>query len=81
MQLSESLCSVNYVQPHVFQTLEENLDDMTSFRGWWLFSRWSKVVFDLSDPPGPFFVLIMQMRRKMLYLYLENARNLQYQYR
>ena len=47
MPLSESLCSVSYVHPYVFQILEENLDDMTSFRGWRLFSRWSQVVLDV----------------------------------
>ena len=47
MPLSESLCSVSYVHPYVFQILEENLDDMISFRAWRLFCRWSPVVLDV----------------------------------
>ena len=32
IRLAEYLCSVNYVQPYVFQILEENLYDMAAFR-------------------------------------------------
>ena len=31
IRLAESLCSVNYVQPYVFQILEQNLHDHGSF--------------------------------------------------
>ena len=31
IRLAESLCSVNYVQPYMFQILEENLYDYGSF--------------------------------------------------
>ena len=31
IRLAESLCSVNYVQPDVFQILEQNLHDHGSF--------------------------------------------------
>ena len=31
IRLAESLCSVNYVQPYMFQILEENLYDYASF--------------------------------------------------
>ena len=31
VRLAESLCSVNYVQPYMFQILEENLYDYDSF--------------------------------------------------
>ena len=31
IQLGESLCSVNYVQPYVFQSIEENVHDMVHF--------------------------------------------------
>ena len=31
IRLAESLCSVNYVQPYLFQILEENLYDYASF--------------------------------------------------
>ena len=37
IRLAESLCPVNYVQPYVFQILEENLHDMANFRGYRLF--------------------------------------------
>ena len=31
IRLAESLCSVKYVQPYMFQILEENLYDYSSF--------------------------------------------------
>ena len=31
IRLAESLCSVNYIQPYMFQILEENLYDYGSF--------------------------------------------------
>ena len=34
IRLDESLCSVNYPQPYVFQILEENLHDMAHFKGY-----------------------------------------------
>ena len=44
IRLAESLCSVTYVQPYVFQIIEENLHDMAHFRGYWLFSGWFQVM-------------------------------------
>ena len=44
IRLAESLCSVNYVQPYVFQIIEENLHDMVHFRGYWLFPGWFQVM-------------------------------------
>ena len=35
--LTEWLCSVNYIQPHVFQFLEEISYDIAEFRGYQLF--------------------------------------------
>ena len=37
IRLAESLYSVSYVQPYVFQIFEENLYDMAHFRGCRLF--------------------------------------------
>ena len=37
IHLAESICSVNYVQPYVFQILEENLYDIAYFKGYRLF--------------------------------------------
>ena len=37
IQLAESICSVNYVKPYVFQILEDNLYDISHFKGYWLF--------------------------------------------
>ena len=38
--LAESLIANRYVQPYVFQILEENLYDMAGFRKYWLFPGW-----------------------------------------
>ena len=44
IRLAETLCSVNYVQPYVFQILEEILHDMAHFRGYRLFPGWFQVM-------------------------------------
>ena len=45
IRLAESLCLVNYIHVHnVFQILEENLLDMTHFRGFRLFPGWFQVM-------------------------------------
>ena len=44
IQLAESLCAVNYVQPYVFQIIEENLYDYGSFFKIWLFLDWFQVM-------------------------------------
>ena len=44
IRLAESLCSVNYVQPNVFQILEENLYDMADFMRIWLLPGWFQVM-------------------------------------
>ena len=44
IRLAESLCSVNYVQPNVFQILEENLYHMADFMRIWLFPGWFQVM-------------------------------------
>ena len=53
IRLAESLCSVNYVQPYMLQTLEENLYHMIHFREYRLFPDlfhivpgWFQVVLD-----------------------------------
>ena len=44
IRLAESLCSVNYVQPYVFQILEENLHDIVHFREYQLFPGWFQLI-------------------------------------
>ena len=34
MRLSQTFCSVSYVQPYVFRFFEEDLHDLVGFRGW-----------------------------------------------
>ena len=50
IQLAESLFSVDYVQPCVFQIPEENLYDMAHFRGSRLFPGWFQVMSVVSVP-------------------------------
>ena len=45
--LAESLCSVNYVQPYMFQTLEEYFCHMAHFRGYRFFPGWFQVMSQL----------------------------------
>ena len=40
IRLAESICFVNYVQPYVFQILEENLHDVAYFGGYRLVPGW-----------------------------------------
>ena len=42
--LDELLCSVNYVQPFVFEILEENVHDVAVFREDWLFPGWFQMM-------------------------------------
>ena len=42
--LAETLCSVNYIQPYVFQILEEILHEMARLRGYRLFPGWFQVM-------------------------------------
>ena len=44
IQLDETLCSVNYVQPYVLQILEKNLHDMAHLRGYRLFPGLFQIV-------------------------------------
>ena len=44
IRLAETVCSVNYVQPYVFQILEEILHDMAYFRGYRLLPGWFQVM-------------------------------------
>ena len=54
--LAESLCSVNYVQPYVFQFLEENVYDMDHFREYRFFPGWFQIV------PGWFQLVLVGLR-------------------
>ena len=44
IRLAESLCSVCFIQPYVFQILEENVYDMNNFRGYRSFPGWFQVM-------------------------------------
>ena len=44
IRLAESLCSVCFMQPYVFQILEENGCDMNNFREYRSFPGWFQVM-------------------------------------
>lgn len=76
MPLSETFCSVSYVQPYLFQFIEEDLYDVTSFRDHGFVSRQvSDSFLIVSGPSWSLLVLTMKMRMRMLFLFLEDARN------
>ena len=56
IRLAEFLCSVNYVQPYMLQTFEENLYHMTHFREYRLFPDLFQIV------PGWFQVVLDAFR-------------------